>query len=94
MQGVRHISMLGYYMLYNKDGEVEKGKSFVVLSDDLTHKTESVYASYMKIDDWIKQNIPERKHITFVSDGSAAQFKNKGSLQRKIGAHFLQAIRG
>ena len=71
-------------MLFNREGEVEKGQSFVVLSDDLTHKTESVYASYLLIDSWIKENIPGRKQITFVSDGCAAQFKNKGSLQTKM----------
>lgn len=72
----KQVSMLGVGIKYHKDQEI-KHQSFVILSNDTRHDTAAVYTGYQKIQNWIQSEVPEVKHVHIVSDGCAAQFKNR-----------------
>lgn len=70
------ISMLGAAVRYKKDDKIQH-QSFVILCNDTKHDTPSVYTGYKKIQNWIKSEVPGVRHTHIISDGCAAQFKNK-----------------
>ena len=70
------ISILGAYIYYNRGNGIEE-QSIVVLSDDTTHNTSAVFSSYIKLQEWLKEQMPAITKTTIVSDGCGGQFKNK-----------------
>ena len=70
------ISLLGAYCYYNTGDSIQE-QGLVVISDDTTHNTTSVFASYIKLQEWLKDQMPTIRKTTIVSDGCAGQFKNR-----------------
>ena len=71
------ISLLGAAIHYNPDGEEIKKQSLLILSDDTTHNSSAVFASYTELQKWLGEKMPNLKKTTIVSDGCGGQFKNK-----------------
>ena len=61
--------MLGAAIHYNPDGEGIKKQSILILSDDTTHNSGSVLASYTELQKWLGDQMPNLKKTTVVSDG-------------------------
>lgn len=60
--------------------------SFIIVNDDITHSKEQVYYYERLIINSLKIDCPGLKHVTFISDGCAAQFKNKFTLSNLVHA--------
>ena len=61
--------MLGASIHFNPDGKEIKRQSLLVLSDNTTHDSVAVFASYMQLQKWLRDQMPALKRTTVVSDG-------------------------
>ena len=61
--------MLGASIHFNLEGKEIKRQSLLVLSDDTTHDSVAVFASYMQLQKWLRDQMPALKRTTVVSDG-------------------------
>ena len=59
--------MLGASIHFNTDGKEIKRQSLLVLSDDTTHDSVAVFASYMQLQKWLKGQMPalKKKNVVF-----------------------------
>lgn len=74
-----HPSVVYYKNKNQSDGkEFLDYKSFVFVSDSLTHNTVLVHVFQKKLLEFLKHNlVPDLKKNYYFSDGSAAQYKNR-----------------
>ena len=64
------------WIVYHKEGDELKNSSYVMISDDLSHKTEAVATFQSKLIDYLKGKHPNVKKVYYFSDGCGGQFKN------------------
>lgn len=70
--------------------------TFLIANDDINHAKEQVWLYQKKIVGCLKEDFPSIEHVGFVSDGCAAQFKNRFTLsnlmysQQGFGVTFQQ----
>lgn len=65
------------FVIYFKDGDKVKSKSFCVISDYLKHDTVSVHAFQKHLVENIKSTLPNVKKLIYFSDGASSQYKNR-----------------
>jgi hypothetical protein len=58
--------------------------SYLFINDNISHGKEQIYHYKKIIINEVKSEQPNLKHITFVSDGAASQFKNKFMLSNLL----------
>ena len=69
---------------YDQATRKEIQMSYIVLSDELRHETNTFYAFQCKVIAMIKADFPFVTKIYYVSDGSAAQYKNFKNLANLV----------
>lgn len=65
------------FVMYFRDSDKTKHQSFCFISNELSHKTEVVWAFLRILIKELKQNFPFINKIHYFSDGCAGQYKNK-----------------
>ncbi|GBO13559.1 hypothetical protein AVEN_54993-1 [Araneus ventricosus] len=67
-------------IVYYRNNEKLEHKNYVVVSDDLNHTKDAVFAFNSAIIEDLKQTVAF-SHVHFWSDGCGAQFKNRYNMQ-------------
>ena len=79
----KSMATVHLFVVYYKDKVQETGiqtlvhKSFVFISDCLTHNTVLVHVFQKKLLEFLKGFLPNLNKLYYFSDGSAAQYKNR-----------------
>lgn len=80
VQGVHwsdeQVTIHPFVVYYKKDGKLEH-LNFAAISDTKDHKNETVYAFLRKLVEYLCEKIDNLKHIYYLSDGAASQYKNR-----------------
>lgn len=78
------VTVFTVVVYYDKDGK-QQHSSFAVVSDELEHNKQSVYAyNKVVIEQFKKSHAFEIDHIHYWTDGCGAQFKNKFTLSNLL----------
>ena len=65
------------FVVYYKYEDILMNKTFCVISDELSHSTESFYAFQKTLINYLKTTMENLQKVLYFSDGCAAQYKNK-----------------
>lgn len=65
------------FVVYHRNGDIEKCDSFVVISDCLKHDTVAVHLFQKQFINFLKQKYNKVEKIVYFSDGASSQYKNR-----------------
>ncbi|KAK3928964.1 Protein translocase subunit, partial [Frankliniella fusca] len=70
------VTLHPFVSYFRENGE-EKCLSFVIISDTEDHQNEEVFTFLHSYIPFLKEHVPNLKHIYYFSDGAASQYKNR-----------------
>lgn len=77
----KHVTIHPMVVFYKDENGLIKNWNHIVISDVMAHDTKAVYSFQKKLIRNLKERFPELEEIIYISDGCAAQYKNKNNFK-------------